>query len=127
MAPRKRPHYTASERKEKVMQVAEAIKNLKGCVAGCKEAGVPYQTFRDWVNKYPELSEIIKKAKDIFEEKGKEYAVLSVFNSMNKSWQAGAWWLERRFPNEFALTQKNQNKNENNEYIRFINDVPEND
>lgn len=106
MAPRKRPHYTASERKEKVLQVAESIMNLKGCVAGCKEAGVPYQTYLDWIRKYPELSLIIKNASEVFENKGEEYAVKSVFSHMDKQWQAGAWWLERRFPDRYALQNR---------------------
>lgn len=106
MAPQKKPHYTPAERKEKVMIVAEAIRNMKGCVAGCKEAGIPYNTFRDWVNKYPKLSGIIKNAQQVFEHKGKEYAAMQIFKHMDKSWLPAAWWLERKHPDEFAMKNK---------------------
>lgn len=106
MPPSKKIRYTHAERKEKILIVAEAIKNMKGCVAGCKEAGIPYETFLYWRKKYPDLLQIVKDASAVFEHKGKEYAAMQIFKHMDKSWLPAAWWLERKHPDEFAMKNK---------------------
>jgi len=105
---------------ERVSAVVNGIKELKGRVGACKEAGINYQTFLDWMDgKMPkkllkglsgeareqmkgEFSERIKKAEYEAEERGKNIAIQSVFQGMKTSWQAGAWWLERKYNNEYA-------------------------
>lgn len=65
----------------------------------CILAGINFDTFRDWFKKFPEFSEAIKKA----EVKFKQFNVMMVLKASEKSWQAAAWMLERKFHEEFAL------------------------
>jgi hypothetical protein len=64
----------------------------------CRACGISDATFFDWKATKPEFLDAIKKAESISiarDMKGIESAGA-------KSWQARAWRLERRFPNEFG-------------------------
>jgi len=77
--------------------IIDALKNCCGRVQAASIAGIDYQTFLNWITN-PELFdffEAVKKAEEEAEEKKAEIAVMSLFHGMDKSWQAGAWWLER--------------------------------
>ena len=50
-----------------------------------------------------EFSEAIKKAEAESRDTGKEFAIKAIFKAMQDGkWQAAAWWLERKFKDEFA-------------------------
>ncbi len=59
-------------------------------------AGVSESSYYSWLNKYPEFSEAIKKATIQFKR-----VHLSKI-AADESWQASAWILERRFPDEYG-------------------------
>lgn len=67
--------------------------------------GVCPQTFSTWVN-HPnsenqrELSEALKKAEA--QAKAAALSKIQKAGMEGGSWQALAWWLERKFPHEFA-------------------------
>lgn len=96
--------YTDEEREDITKQLCKFIKSSKGSVRkkATKKVGISYDTFREWWEKHPEFSESIKKAESESRQKGKEYAISMIFKNMAKSWYAGAWWLERNFPDEFG-------------------------
>ncbi|RME86622.1 MAG: hypothetical protein D6785_03015 [Planctomycetota bacterium] len=92
-------------------EIQEAI--VKSIQNGCtyKEAvekvGIGISTFFLWMEKgrkgksgkYVEFMEAIKKA----EAKAISFAVSCIFESARKGqWQAAAWWLERRFPEDWG-------------------------
>lgn len=56
------------------------------------------ETFYQWLKK-PDFSDAIKKA----ELKCKERNVTIIQKAGITTWQAAAWWLERKHHNEFAL------------------------
>lgn len=89
--------------KERIDKIVEAIKTLKGRVRACKEGGISYETFTEWMANKIEFAEAIKKAEEYATIRGKEHAILSIFKAMETQWQAAAWWLERNFKEEFAL------------------------
>lgn len=60
-------------------------------------ANISYETFADWMNKKPEFSDAVLKA----ETKSKSLMVNRIRSASKKSWTAAAWWLERKFPDEF--------------------------
>lgn len=70
--------------------------------------GISEATFYEWLKK-PEFSESIKKA----ELKNKQRNIVIIQNAAKKTWQASAWWLERRFPEEFALKQRLEHTGKN--------------
>ena len=66
-------------------------------------AGIGETTFYAWMDKgkqqkngkYQEFRESIKKAESILKKKHE----IKIIES--KSWTSSAWWLERRYPNEY--------------------------
>jgi len=61
-------------------------------------ADICYDTFLEWMKK-PEFSEAIKKA----EVKCKKFHIDIIKKAAEKTWTAAAWWLERKYKDEFAL------------------------
>ncbi len=90
--------------KEITHQIAELLAGGMGRVDSCDFAGISYETFTVWMGdkKKPEFSEAIKKA----EMACKQRNIARIQNASKKSWQAAAWWLERKHPEEFALRYK---------------------
>lgn len=79
-----------------------------------KAAGISEATFYAWMKmgreksrgKYPEFLESVKKA----EAESVAEAVARIRKSAEKSWQAAAWWLERRHPEDFAKREYTESK-----------------
>lgn len=59
--------------------------------------GIATDTFYQWMKK-PEFSEAVKKA----EGRCKLRNIKIIQRAGRKTWQAAAWWLERKFKEEFA-------------------------
>lgn len=87
--------------KEHIEIIVKALSEKKGRVTACKLAGITFETFSDWMENKPEFSELVKNAELRGNEFGEEYAIMSIFRAMEKNWQAGAWWLERNFPEKY--------------------------
>ena len=67
----------------------------------CDLASIHVDTFHEWMKK-PAFSEAIKKA----ELKCKQRNIGLIQRAAITTWQAAAWWLERRCSDEFALKTK---------------------
>ena len=74
--------------------------------------GIAESTFYEWM-KEAEFSECIKKAE--LECKARNIAIIQ--KAAETTWQAGAWWLERKYSSEFALKQINEWQGKNGEPI----------
>ena len=61
-------------------------------------AGITDKTFAAWCRTSSDFSDRVK----IAEEEAVARNVLVIANAARKSWQAAAWWLERRRPEDFA-------------------------
>lgn len=83
--------------------------------ASAQSAGITPQTLNAWLRKgkkigsgkYFQFYEAVKKA----EADAQVHAVAIIRSAMSKSWQAAAWWLERKFPADWALRQYVEQKN----------------
>lgn len=62
-------------------------------------AGVGRETFYRWLSSNSEFREAVEKA----EEEAVARNVMVLMAAAQKSWQAAAWWLERRRPGDFKL------------------------
>lgn len=71
----------------------------------CILVGINNDTFHEWMKK-AEFSEQIKKAQQ--ECKSRNIAIIQ--KAAEKTWQAAAWWLERKHKDEFALRTENTGK-----------------
>lgn len=71
----------------------------------CNYAGVSFETFNEWRKQYPEFSEQVKTAEG--------RAVEGWLSKIEKAasdgnWQAAAWKLERRYPEDFGKRERLQ-------------------
>ena len=80
----------------------EAIEGMSGVVEASKCADITYITYRNWYNDIPEFKERVDEAMAKADQSGKEYAVQQIFKNMEKNWTAAAWWLERRFQDDYG-------------------------
>ncbi len=65
-------------------------------------AGVAMSTFHEWLNDFSDFSEAIKRA----EEQAVEHYVNVIHTASTQTWQAAAWYLERRRKEDFGKQDK---------------------
>lgn len=106
--------------KEHVTLILDAVSNGLGRVNAAKIAGIHYDTFCEWFNKYPDFSEAIKKAELSGADHIKQKCIDRI--TEDKSWQSAAWWLERKYFNEFG---NKQTVNTNQNYVIKIQNASE--
>ncbi len=80
----------------------KALEDGEGRVRACKMINIAYQTFLRWLED-SEFCERIKKAEADGNDRIKDLQKRKIIE--DKSWQSGAWWLERNYPEEFKLRQ----------------------
>jgi hypothetical protein len=78
------------------VQVGNTVKDA------CTLVGISTETYFKWLREKPEFADAIKKA----EAKCKARNIARIQQATEKSWQAAAWWLERKYRNEFAIRQE---------------------
>jgi transposase len=89
---------------EVVDKLTDAIRTGATYDLACKYAGIAYETFRQWQAEKPAFSEVIKAAEG-------EAAVgwlQKIERATVESWQAAAWKLERRYPQDYGKTVQEQ-------------------
>jgi hypothetical protein len=64
----------------------------------CACAGIGQTTFHDWRAADPEFSKALKEA----EGRGAQRCIAKILAAADESWQAAAWILERRHPQDFG-------------------------
>ncbi|MCX6154926.1 MAG: hypothetical protein NT007_12285 [Candidatus Kapabacteria bacterium] len=78
------------------------LRQGNGRVRTCKAVGITHETFMNWITKYSEFSDTIKKAEKAGIMLKKEEAEQCIREAQKKQWQAAAWFLERKFPKEYG-------------------------
>lgn len=61
-------------------------------------AGINADTFYMWIKRHPEFAEQVTRER----LKGKVSMIRSIREQGKNDWRANAWYLERRYPQEFA-------------------------
>lgn len=81
-------------------------------------AGISHQTFYRWISEHSEFSEAVNTAR----LGGKLEALGAVRSAFKKDWKAAAWYLERKYAEEFARTEKpwSEAKREANEEVERL-------
>jgi hypothetical protein len=78
-----------------IQYISEGMTNIRAA----KLAGICEDTFYSWRHEHPEFSELVEKA-----NVEREHALLQRILQAGenpKSWQANAWYLERRYPETY--------------------------
>jgi hypothetical protein len=77
----------------------------------CRLELVTYNGFRKHVKRNPSYQRRLKEAEKIHDEVLRDYALEMVKKAMPRNWVAAITFLERKWPNEFALRTVNRNTN----------------
>lgn len=67
-------------------------------------AGISHETFYQWMEKKTEFSDAVKNA----EARALTHRLARIVKASEETWQAAAWWAERKYPNEFGKTVQEQ-------------------
>ena len=71
--------------------------------AACRVEGIDYTTWRAHVREKEEWRTQLTEAEKIRDEVWRDHALEMVKTAMPRNWQAAMTYLERKYPNEFAL------------------------
>lgn len=89
------PKYTP-ERERIILETVAAGGTFR---AACLRAGISEETLARWRRRYVDFAERLKKAEGDAITRN-----LAIINraAAEGTWQAAAWWLERRYPEEYG-------------------------
>ena len=91
--------------------IVESLENGLSIAAACGRAGIAKSTFYDWYNegaekksgKKRDFHDAVDNAKDVAQSNFENI----IASAANKgTWQAAAWWLERRRPEMYNKPEK---------------------
>lgn len=83
---------------EITQEIAAHLQNGSSRTDACYMVDIHYETFTQWMKK-PEFAETIKKAEAVCKNRN----IGLIQKAALTTWQAAAWWLERKYHTEFAL------------------------
>src|SRR5262249_17309628 len=65
--------------------------------------GLHYTTWRDHIQQKPEWRTLVAEAEKVRDEVWRDHALEMIKSAMPKNWQAAMCYLERKYPNAWAL------------------------
>ena len=78
--------------------------------------GITEETFYTWLKEKPEFSEAIKKAQADATAKNVDLIQTAALSS----WQAAAWWLERKHYKEWGRKDRNEIVGKDGEKLEYV-------
>jgi hypothetical protein len=87
------------------IRICHLIERGSAITHACEQEAVTYRAFRVHVTKNPKYQRRLKEAEEIREHFLKEFHIANISQHSKRNVIASMWWLERRYPNEFALRQ----------------------
>jgi hypothetical protein len=88
---------------KRFLRICRHIAEGESASEACRLELVSYRSFRLHVKRNPKYQERLKRAEASREEFLLEYHISNVKKHAPRNVLASLWWLERRFPNRFAL------------------------
>jgi hypothetical protein len=85
------------------IRICRWIEQGESASEACRLELVTYQGFRQHVKRNPKYQRRLKEAEETREEFLREYHIANVRKHAPRNLLASLWWLERRFPQHFAL------------------------
>ena len=87
--------------------IFKSLAECKSKSESAKISGINMKTFYHWMNTYPEFKSSVEEILMVRLEQEKEDAIDAIKKAYtNGIWTAAAWFLERRFPEEYALRKQ---------------------
>jgi hypothetical protein len=85
------------------IRICRWIEQGESASEACRLELVTYQGFRQHVKRNPKYQRRLKQAEETREEFLREYHIANIRKHAPRNVLASLWWLERRYPNQFAL------------------------
>jgi len=99
------PRQTSKYTPERVKRVLEAISAGTARCHAAAYGGIDHDTLNNWEKRYPEFKTQVLEA----ESRAVVAAVVHIRKAgQDGDWRADAWWLERRYPEEYGRTVSEQ-------------------
>jgi transposase len=112
--------------KEMIDKIATFIANGNYVETACKALGIGQSTYYEWMKKgregkkpYAELAETVKKAEAIAEAK----RIQTILMASEETWQAAAWYLERRYPERWGQKKRGDDSDDHNIKLKELVDA----
>jgi hypothetical protein len=96
---------------KRFIKICRWIEQGESASEACRLELVTYQGFRQHVKRSPKYQRRLKEAEETREEFLREYHIADIRKHAPRNVLASLWWLERRFPSQFALRTVNRNLN----------------
>ena len=87
---------------ERCAAILTAIRGGNTRIIAAKMAGISDSTLSDWMIRFPSFRDDIEKA----DAEAEGWHVLNVRQHAAETWQASAWWLERRRPKQWGRVDR---------------------
>src|SRR6266481_5833480 len=88
---------------KRFIRICRWIEQGESASEACRLELVTYQGFRQHVKRNPKYQRRLKEAEETREEFLREYHTANIRKHAPRNLLASLWWLERRYPNQFAL------------------------
>ena len=82
----------------------ESIEKGLNITDSCKLAGISREVYYTWLKEKKNFKDEVEKA----QVRCKAENIKRIQSAGKKAWQACAWWLERKYAEEFGLKQRNE-------------------
>lgn len=93
----------------RVSKLLEALRDGSGRVRAVKIAGIQYHTFIKWLEEEHGFADLVNKAESVGFDKIKDICERRIIE--NKTWTSAAWWLERKYPEQYRQRYDVNNNN----------------
>jgi len=100
MAVGRPPKYTPY----RVQRILAALEQGNPRSAAAQAGGIHRGTLAEWIEQYPAFAGAVSQA----EAKAAMRMLTHVADAAPKDWHAAAWWLERRYPSDWARVERHE-------------------
>ena len=95
-----RPRFLDARR---FIRICRLIEQGESATEACRQELVTYQIFRKRVGQLPKYARRLRQAEEVREHLLREFHIANITRHSVRNVAASMFWLERRYPNEFAL------------------------
>jgi len=90
------------------IRICRAIESGESASEACRQQLTTYRNFRMHVSRNPKYQRRLKQAEEVREHFLREFHIANITKHAAKNVAASMFWLERRYPAEFALRVVNR-------------------
>lgn len=87
---------------DKVAEICKTLETGMTIDDTCILCGISDSVFYEWIKERPDFADSVKRA----QARNKQRSAVIIQKAANTSWQAAAWWLERKYRDEYAKREE---------------------